>query len=218
MTTVFFDLDDTLLRGNSANLFIKYMLKRGELGWWDLVKGAYYTARYKLNVIDIDEVTRGFVRRYAGTPEQSLVDQCDHWFEEMVRPAFYQDALELVESHRAQGHRLVLLTAATVYACRPVARHLRFDHYLGTKLAVAGGKLTGAIEAPLCFGTGKVLRASALLRELGGVPLAECIFYTDSITDLPMLEAVGNPRVVNPDPLLAREAKRRGWPVRRFAR
>lgn len=219
MKTVFFDLDHTLLRGNSANLFIKYMLRRGELGWLDVMKGAYYTLRYKLNIIDIDEVTSGFVARYAGTPEQLLIDECDAWFEAMVAPVIYAEGRALVEAHQAAGDRLILLTASTVYACMPVSRHLKFDHFIGTRLTVEDGKLTGRIEPPLCYGEGKLARARAFLKEVAGdADLSTCTFYTDSITDLPMLLAVGDPQVVNPDPLLAREAKRRGWPVRRFAR
>lgn len=218
MKTVFFDLDHTLLNANSANLFIKYMLKRGELGWFDVFKGAYYTLRYKLNVIDIDQVTTSFVARYAGTPEQALIDQCDDWFDSMVTPTIYQDGRALIEHHRGQGHRLVLLTASTIYACMPVSKHLKLHHYIGTRLRVADGMLTGHIDPPLCYGPGKVARAQAYLDEHGGGSLADSTFYTDSITDLPMLLAVGDPQVVNPDPLLAREAKRRGWPVRYFSR
>lgn len=218
MKTVFFDLDHTLLNANSANLFIKYMLRRGELGWFDVIKGAYYTLRYKFNVIDIDQVTASFVARYAGTPEQTLIDQCDDWFESVVEKTIYQDGRALIEQHRGQGHRLILLSASTVYACMPVSKHLGLDDFIGTRLTVADGKLTGHIDPPLCYGDGKVTRARAFLAASGGGSLAEATFYTDSITDLPMLLAVGDPQVVNPDPLLAREAKRRGWPVRYFAR
>jgi HAD superfamily hydrolase (TIGR01490 family) len=219
MRTVFFDLDDTLLRGNSANLFIKYMLKRGELGWLDVAKGLYYTFRYKLNIIDIDEVTASFVARYEGTTEASLIEQSDDWFQQMVHPLIYNDARDLIESHRGQGHQLILLSASTIYACKPVAKHLGFHGFIGTRLSLADGKLTGKIEPPLCYGPGKVSRAKEFLKAASGNDsLADCTFYTDSITDLPMLEAVGDPQVVNPDPLLSREAKRRGWPVRYFAR
>jgi HAD superfamily hydrolase (TIGR01490 family) len=219
MRTVFFDLDDTLHKGNSANLFIKYMLKRGELGWMDVVKGFYYTFQYKANRIDIEQVTSNFVKRYAGVLESSLLEQSDDFFDKMVLPVIYEDARSLVDEHRRKGDQLILLTAATVYACMPVTKHLGFDHYIGTQLTVSDGKLTGHIEPPLCYGKGKVARAAAFMTALaGGGSLAEATFYTDSITDLPMLEAVGDPQVVNPDPLLAREAKRRGWPVRNFVR
>lgn len=219
MRTVFFDLDDTLLRGNSANLFIKYMLKRGELGWADVARGFYYTLQYKMNRIDIEQVTSSFIRRYEGTLESTLLEQCDDFFDTMVRPVIYEDAKKLIEDHRNRGDKLVLLTAATIYACMPVTRHLGLDHYIGTRLVVAEGKLTGHIEPPLCYGAGKLTHAKEFLENLAGPnSLSDATFYTDSITDLPMLLAVGDPQVVNPDPLLAREAKRRGWPVRNFSR
>lgn len=219
MRTVFFDLDDTLLRGNSANLFIKYMLQRGELGWADVARGFYYTLQYKMNRIDIEQVTSSFVKRYEGTLEATLLAESDDFFEKMVRPVIYEDARKLVLEHRDKGDQLILLTAATIYACMPVTRHLGLDHYIGTKLTVADGKLTGEIDPPLCYGAGKVTHAKLFLENLAGPgSLADATFYTDSITDLPMLLAVGDPQVVNPDRLLAREAKRRGWPVRNFSR
>ena len=220
MRFAFFDLDHTLLRGNSANLFIRYLMKKGELGWTDVAKGLYYTACYRLNMIRIEEVGAKYLMRYRGVPETDLVEQCEEWFSEYVQPTFYSEALELVETHRRQGDRLVLLSASTVYACRPVSRFLRLDDYIGTRLAVEDGKLTGAPEPPVCYGKGKLVQARNYLRQQGRdeEALRQASFYTDSITDLPVLEAVGDPQVVNPDPLLAREAKRRGWPVRHFKR
>ncbi len=220
MRHVFFDLDHTLLKGNSANLFIRFQIKRGELGWTDLARGLYYTLLYRMNRIRIEDVTASFLGRYAGVPEEQVLGASQEWFDEFVRDAFYEEGIALVEEHRAQGDHLVLLTASTVYACMPIAAHLKLHHYLGTRLTLADGLLTGAIEPPLCYGAGKVEHARAYLREAAGeaADLRDAVFYTDSITDLPMLEAVGHPVAVNPDPLLAREARRRGWTIRRFRR
>ena len=140
-------------------------------------------------------------------------------FEETVRPVVYDDARRVVEKHRSGGDHMVMLSASTIYACMPVSKHLGIEHYLGTRLVVENGILTGEIEAPLCYGAGKVARAEAFLANQGdGTRLKDCVFYTDSITDLPMLEKVGDRRIVNPDRLLTREAKRRGWPVLNFTK
>lgn len=216
---VFWDLDYTLLRSNSANLFIRYLLERGELGWADVLKGLYYTTLYRINRIEVETVFAKHLLRYRGFPEATLITQCEEWFERFVVHDIYAEARVLIETHRQAGQRQVILTASTVYACQPIAQHLGVDDFVGTRLAIENGLFTGAFEPPLCFGTGKLQRAQEFLqRKGGGATLADCRFYTDSITDLPMLEAVGDPQVINPDPLLAREAKRRGWPIRRFHR
>ena len=216
---VFLDLDDTLLNGNSGSMFVKFLLKRGEIGWYEAARALYYVFGYKLNVIDFEQVSAKLVADYRGMREDALVDQCLEWFDEMVKHRFYDEALALLEEHRQAGDRLVLLTASTVYAAKPIAEHLGVDKYIATRLEVDNGVFTGRFDGPLCFGGGKVHWARRYLADAGlEHALGSAAFYTDSITDLPMLEVVQDPQVVNPDPLLAREAKRRGWPVRRFVR
>ncbi len=218
MRIAFFDLDHTLLKGNSANLFIRYMLKRGELGWSDVARGLYYTLLHRFNRVDIEQITARYAEKYRDIPEVDVINQSDEWFDTYVRPVFYDDGIELIAEHRERGDHLVLLTASTIYACMPISRHLGLDHFIGTRLDVADGVLTGKLTLPLCYGAGKVEQAQAYVSRFPGASLDDAWFYSDSVTDLPMLEAVGNPVAVNPDPLLAREAKRRGWPIRRFRR
>jgi HAD superfamily hydrolase (TIGR01490 family) len=131
-----------------------------------------------------------------------------------VRPNVYPQMAALVDEHRRAGHLTVIVTSASRYLAAPLATELGIRHFLATELVVRDGVFTGEAVRPLCYGAGKV----HWVRELAareGVDLARSYFYTDSITDLPLLEAVGHPRVVHPDPPLRRLSRRRGWPVLR---
>jgi phosphoserine phosphatase len=110
---------------------------------------------------------------------------------------------------------VVIISNATTYAVAPLARYLGVPHVLATQLEVRQGLFTGNYIEPLCFRHGKVFWAERLAAVLGG-EVGRSTFYTDSITDLPLLERVENPRVVNPDPRLRSLAKKRGWPIMEF--
>jgi HAD superfamily hydrolase (TIGR01490 family) len=121
-----------------------------------------------------------------------------------------------VGHHHARGDVVAIVTGASLYVARPVARALRIEHVVASELEVGtDGRFTGRIVAPLCYGRGKIERAGRLAAELG-FDLRESTFYSDSLTDLPLLEHVAEPVVVNPDPRLARVAKQRGWRVERW--
>jgi HAD superfamily hydrolase (TIGR01490 family) len=120
----------------------------------------------------------------------------------------------LVAAHREAGHLTVLLTSATRYLAEPLGADLGIDHFLVTELVVRDGRFTGQVIEPVCYGRGKVYWAERFAAE-HGVDLTRSYFYTDSITDLPVLDRVGHPRVVHPDPRLRRLAQRRGWQVLR---
>ena len=108
------------------------------------------------------------------------------------------------------------MTGASRYTSLPLARLLRIDHLVTTEFEVGpDGRFTGRPEEPLCLGHGKVVRAERLAKSLG-FELKDATFYSDSISDLPLLERVGEPVVVNPDPRLRRTALARGWPVQRW--
>ena len=107
---------------------------------------------------------------------------------------------------------MVLLTSSSQYMSELAKQELDLDDVLCNTLEVTHDHFTGALREPICFGEGKVAHARRLAEHLGA-SLSDCSFYTDSFSDLPVLEIVGSPRIVQPDPRLAREARRRGWPV-----
>jgi len=208
----FFDIDGTLISVNSAPLYARYLRRHGKARRRDLLRTAFYLLQYRLNLLDIDraiERSSGFI---AGQREADVAAFCEQWYREVVRAYLVPEMLALVEQHRAAGHALVLLSSSTSYLAEPLARELGVEHLLVTRLEVVDGCFTGRPIAPVCYGPGKVHWATDFATR-HGVDLASSFFYTDSVTDVPVLELVGHPRVVNPDRLLLRLARRRGWAI-----
>jgi HAD superfamily hydrolase (TIGR01490 family) len=211
----FFDIDGTLIARNSAPLYMKHLRATGQARRRDLARTFYYVGRYKLGLLDIERavaVSLGWIR---GRDEAAVRADCDAWYAETVRAYLYPAMAATVEAHRRAGHVLVILTSATRYLAEPIAADLGIDHLLVTQLVVRDGRFTGEAVRPVCYGDGKTYWAERLAAA-EGLDLGRSYFYTDSITDLPVLERVGEPRIVNPDPRLGRVAVRRGWPVLRL--
>jgi HAD superfamily hydrolase (TIGR01490 family) len=216
MRGAFLDVDYTLLAGNSVSLFVKFMRQEGKIGLWEIVSSLYYLAQYKMNLLNFEKVAEREMAKMAGEPEAEMIALCNRWFEEMVVHYIYPQARTLIEEHRAAGDFLVLLSAASTYLVKPLADYLAIEHFLCNRPEVdPEGKFTGKIVYPLCYGAGKITVAEKFAEE-HGLDLRDCIYYSDSITDLPVLTRFGEARVVNPDPLLRQEAKRRNWPVLEF--
>jgi HAD superfamily hydrolase (TIGR01490 family) len=211
----FFDIDGTLIARNSAPLYMQHLRETGQARRRDLARAFYYVGWYKLGLLDVDRalaVSLGWIR---GRDEAAVRADCDAWYARTVRSYVYPAMAATVEAHRRLDHLLVLLTSATRYLAEPLAADLGIEHVLVTQLLVAEGVFTGEVVRPVCYGRGKVHWAERFA-SAHGVDLARSFFYTDSITDLPLLERVGEPRIVNPDPRLARVAARRGWPSTRL--
>ncbi|UCD58555.1 MAG: HAD family hydrolase [Candidatus Hydrogenedentota bacterium] len=215
MTGAFFDLDNTLVSKSTGLLYYRYLRKKGHTSVFDTVKALYAYIRYRMNSLDIRTLAEREVRRVAGMSEEAMVELCERWFDEMVKRHISPRAVEVVNEHRSKGHLLAILSAATPYAVGPVRRHLGIEHGICTHLVVRDGRFTGELVEPYCYGEGKVYWAKRFAKE-HELRLEDCYFYTDSFTDLPMLEKVGMPRTVNPDRLLEAEARERGWPIMRF--
>jgi HAD superfamily hydrolase (TIGR01490 family) len=197
---------------NTAPLYARYMRRHGRARRRDLLQTAFYLLQYRLNLLDIDRALDNASRFIAGQEEAEVRAFCERWYQEMVRGYLVPEMLALVERHRRDGHEVALLSSSTNYLAEPLARELGVEHLLVTRLEVVDGRFTGRAIAPVCYGKGKVHFASAFAAA-HEVDLGQSFFYTDSVTDLPVLELVGHPRVVNPDRLLRREARRRGWEI-----
>ena len=211
----FFDVDKTILSQNSGTLFVKYLYEQGRATRMDLMKGLASYIQYKVNILNIDKFTKQTVETLKGQSEAEMVAFCEKWFEEVVRNYIYPEARELIRHHRDEGFTVALVTGATRYVAEPLARNLDIGHVICTQLEVRRGLFTGRAIEPICFGAGKIHWLTKFVEE-HSVDLARSYFYTDSISDLPLLEVVGHPQVVNPDPLLYRRATKRRWPVTMF--
>lgn len=213
MRTVFFDLDRTLISKNSASLWLKAELRAGVISHLQALRAAAWLLRYHLGTHDIADALRASIRYMAGSAEAELVVRTDAFFGAEMRRLYRPGALLAIASHRRAGDHLALLTSSTSYLANPVAHDLSIDGVLCNRLEVgADGRFTGAPIEPLCYGAGKVQLAERYLQSLGR-DFDSAVFYSDSATDLPMLEAVGRPVAVNPDPRLRWVAMRRRWPI-----
>ncbi|MEW6775908.1 MAG: HAD family hydrolase [Bdellovibrionota bacterium] len=208
----FFDVDQTLLAENSGKLYLQWMFQKGRVSQVDLWRAAYSIALHRLNRLDAKALARRAMTSLVGYSATQMEAECAEWFEKMVLRWLSPAGMRTVEAHKEQGHTVVLCSASTQFVCDPLVKHLSIDGALCTRLVVKDGHLTGEIEEPFCYGPGKREVLEKYARE-NDVDLVQSYFYSDSVTDLPALEAVGKPVVVNADRYLYREARHRAWPL-----
>lgn len=207
-----FDVDGTLIACNSGPVYLRHLRRKGEVRRRDLARMLYYFARYRLGLLDIERALAVSLEWVRGRSEAAVRADCIEWYAAEIRPALVPAMVAAVEAHRRAGHVLALVTSSTRYLAEPLGTDLGIEHLLVSRLVVRDGMFTGEAERPLCYGAGKVVWVERFAAA-HDVDLASSWFYTDSVTDLPLLERVGFPRIVNPDPVLRRVAHRRGWPV-----
>jgi HAD superfamily hydrolase (TIGR01490 family) len=211
-----FDMDRTLVRKETASLYIRYQRERGQATMRDSIRVSWWVMQYTLGVIDAPDVASRALRSLAGTDETVLAARFDDLFHRSVEVHVCDRGRAAVERHRAQGDILAIVTGASPYAARPLARCLGIENVVSSELELdASGRFTGRVVLPLCYGEGKVLRAERLAQSMG-FRLEDASFYSDSLTDLPLLERVKEPIAVNPDSRLARVAKKRRWRIERW--
>ncbi|HKY39709.1 MAG TPA: HAD family hydrolase [Polyangiaceae bacterium] len=208
-----FDLDGTLLRVDSARLYTRFRRDRGEASWLDALRVAVWATQYTLGVIDAPKVALKALRSFKGRDEHWLEQSCNEWFPGYVLPHVQQAGRRAVQQHFAAGDFVAIVTGATRYVAELVAAELGIAHVICSELELdQERRFTGRVIEPLCYGHGKIER-TRLVAEREGFRLEDATFYSDSITDLPLLEAVKAPVVINPDRRLRRIAQKRGWPI-----
>ena len=212
----FFDMDKTLIAENSGSVYMKRRYEKGEIDTWELVRGLGDYLRYKAGVLDLQSWARETMKEFAGRSEAELAAEAREMFVATIVPMIYPEAVDIIRNHQEQGHIVAIVSGSTRYAVEPLADYLGLEHALFTVLESEEGVLTGNVVEPICFEEGKIYWLRRFIED-HNIDLALSHFYTDSITDLPLLELVGHPVVVNPDPMLYRTAVRRHWPVRVFA-
>lgn len=212
MAIAFFDLDLTLLAANSGKLWIRRELALGQVSKRTAVQAALWLAQYQLGLGGLALVSRA-ISTTQGMVESELVARTNSFYERQVRSLFRPGAMAALRTHRASGDRVVLLTASSHFLAEKVAAELELDAILCNRMEVdTAGLLTGRTIGPICYGEGKLIHARAEA-DAHNVKLGDCAFYTDSFSDVSVLEAVGQPVAVNPDPRLRRRAAKRGWPI-----
>ena len=218
MRLALFDLDGTLLDGDSDELWCEFLMAEGILERASFeASNRSIAERYAAGVIEPAEFCAFYASTLAGRSASEWSPLRERFIAAAIAPRLGIAAHALVAKHRDAGDRLVLTTATNRFLTEPIAPLLGIADadLIATGLEVSGGRFTGANAGVLNMREGKVLRLSAWLREQGivGTALAEATFYSDSTNDLPLLRAVGHAVVVDPDDRLRQEAGRKGWPV-----
>jgi HAD superfamily hydrolase (TIGR01490 family) len=215
----FFDLDKTVISKSSSLAFTGPMYRAGLVSRAALLKGAYAQLVYLL--LGADEKKMDRVKESLGALskgwEKSQVEQIvREALTDIIDPYIYLEALDLMELHRALGRQVFIISSSPEEVVIPLAEHLGNVAVIATRAEVVDGKYTGELEF-YCYGDNKAV-AIREVAEQQGLDLSRSYAYSDSMTDLPMLEAVGHPVAVNPDRDLRREAEKNGWQIRYFRR
>ena len=218
-TAAFFDLDKTVIAKSSTLAFSKPFFSQGLMNRRAVLKSSYAQFLFLMSGADHDQMDR--MRSYVtamctGWDVEQVKSIVAETLHEIVDPLVFAEAAELIADHKLCGRDVVIVSASGEEVVAPIARALGATHAMATRMVVEDGKYTGEIGF-YCFGEGK----AQAIRELAareGYPLEHCYAYSDSGTDLPMLETVGHPAVVNPDRALRKDALSRGWPVLTFTK
>ncbi len=213
MSLAIFDLDNTLLRGDSDHAWGQFLVEN------HIVDGAVYArennryyAEYQAGTLDIMEFLAFVLRPLAQHDRAALDNWHRQYMQAKILPMITPAARALVEQHRARGDTLLIITATNRFVTAPIAREFGIEHLIATEPEERDGRFTGRVAGIPSYREGKVARLNDWMREHGQT-LASSWFYSDSHNDLPLLSLVDHPVVVNPDEILDRQARQRGWPI-----
>lgn len=213
MPLAIFDLDNTLLAGDSDYLWGRFLAARG------IVDGDRYEREnerfyrdYQAGTLDIDAFLRFSLRPLREHPKRRMEALREQFLVEQVDPIILPAARDLIAAHRADGDTLLIITATNAFVTAPIAARLDIPHLIATLPEAVDGEYTGEVAGVPAFREGKVIRLHAWLAEQS-LDLAGSAFYSDSHNDIPLLEQVDRPVAVDPDPQLRETARARGWSI-----
>ncbi|MDP1708078.1 MAG: HAD family hydrolase [Gammaproteobacteria bacterium] len=213
MGLAIFDLDNTLLAGDSDYLWGEFLVEHGivDAEHYQRENLRYYR-EYQAGTLDILDFLAFQLHPLATHDMATLQRWREQFMHEKIEPVILPGACALIEHHRRQKHTLLIITATNSFITGPIAARLGVDTLLATEPELKQGRYTGAVAGVPCFREGKVTRLEAWLRE-HSLTLEESWFYSDSHNDIPLLERVTYPTAVDPDAQLAAHARANGWPA-----
>lgn len=213
MSLAIFDLDNTLLGGDSDHAWGEFLVAAGEVEEqvYREANDRFYR-QYQQGCLSMDEYL-AFSLQPLATIEPQRLSQLHHQFmESVIEPMVLPKAESLIQHHAEQGHTLLIITATNRFITSPIAERLKIPNLLATEAEMVDGRYTGKPTDIPCFQEGKVTRLHRWLEDQGQ-SLQESWFYSDSANDLPLLEAVTHPIAVDPDDRLRNHAETKGWQV-----
>jgi len=207
-----FDIDATLVHPSTGVQLATGMRRQGLIGPWQVLSGIFHLSMVRLNLMSYSTL----IRKGMSMVEGRRFDEVETWFErvfvEQVRFSFIESTTRKLLEHRRQGDTIALISATSSILGRYIAEALEVEYWVCAEVRVEDGLIVNEVMEPVPYGAGKVVHAQGFADALG-MKLEDAFFYTDSISDLPLMERVGNPVVVNPDPFLRAVGRKRDWPL-----
>jgi HAD superfamily hydrolase (TIGR01490 family) len=210
--TAFYDLDHTILDGNSATHLVIEARRCGVMNEKQYRHAVWLSILYKLHIGDPIRMIDRMLSWLKGLKEADVIALAQETFDSIIKEAIRPRILETIQEHRSQNGAIVLLSSATTPICLAVTRYMELDEMICTHLESKNGILTGHTSGKLVYGPEKKLRMLAFCREKGFDPL-KAWYYGDSHTDRYVMEAVGNPVAVSPDKRLLKIAQKKNWAI-----
>ncbi|GAB6070108.1 HAD family hydrolase [Thiomicrorhabdus hydrogeniphila] len=213
MALAIFDLDNTLISNDSDYLWGEFLIKNGHIDAKEFAKkNAQFFEDYKNGTLDIVAYQRFALKPLGEQTAETLAAWHKDFMQTFIEPIVLPKALDLVEKHKAKGDRVMIITATNTFVTRPIGLRYGIDELLGTEGEMVNGRYTGEIKGVPTFQAGKVTRLNEWLKQENET-LDGSFFYSDSHNDLPLLEIVDNPVVVDGDDKLLAIAKQNNWPT-----
>ena len=216
MNLAIFDLDNTLIAGDSEAEWPRFMLKRGLLSPTHLAQSEAFYRQYEQGTLDLPEALAFQLAHLADYPRQQLDQLHAEYMQEHILPIIPAKARQRVAGHQAEGDLVLIITATNRFITEPIARELGVEHLIAIELEEdRTGRFTGRPTGVLSFREGKIARLHQWLAERGQTlaDFGRTFFYSDSQNDLPLLSLVTHPVAVDPDPVLRVHARQQGWPI-----
>jgi len=209
----FFDFDETLLDIESSRLGFRYLWERRLVSFGFILKVLTLNFFYKRHWLSDEKMAMMLIRFYRDRLLEDFQQGAAAFYQDHLKPHLAPNIHARVNEHRRQGHRLILISGSVRYMLEPVAEDLRFDHLLCTDLEIGDdGLLTGRAKGPICLNSNKRILAEMLARKVN-IDLASSYAYGNHQSDLPLLELIGHPHVVEPTDPLKKVALAKKWPI-----
>lgn len=216
MQLAIFDLDNTLLNGDSDYNWSLFLIEHGVLDS-DLYKerNEQFFKEYQSGNLDVFAYCEFQFKTLKDNPRELLDELRSDYVKKIINPMITKEAKDLVESHRKENHKLLIITATNSYITRPIADLFGIEDLIGTDLEELNGEFTGKVSGLPSFQEGKIIRLNSWLEKRGlkFEELEKTFFYSDSMNDIPLLEKVSNPVAANPDEILEKKAIKENWPI-----
>ena len=210
----FFDLDDTLTRKDTNTLWLEWRMRRDPRGIPELLVAFHNGYYFRKGRLTDSMMNLYFQARTVGLNAESYRRMSERFFEDRGREHIYPQSLDLIKAHKRRNIRTVIITGQDDFLASPFFRFIEADDLISNKRIISGNKFAG-FEKPNCYAEGKIILAGKYLEKIN-VKLEDCAFYSDSISDLPLLRKVRHPFAVNPDPALAKIADDMKWEIYNF--